>query len=70
MGLKQWWFDIKKEAKAFAKEKGISIAYVGSWETMANFIIKRDWMCKKYGFGDSARNDAHMADLFKKYKEL
>ncbi|MDD5486723.1 MAG: DUF3440 domain-containing protein [Dehalococcoidales bacterium] len=70
LGLKQWWFDTKKEAKAFAKEKGISIAYVGSWETMANFIIKRDWLCKKYGFAESARTDKAINDLFEKYKNL
>ena len=70
LGLKQWWFDTRKQAREFAKDNKISIAYIGSWETMANFIIKRDWMCKKYGFADSARNDAHMADLFEKYKDL
>lgn len=70
MGLEKWWFDTKKEAKAFAKEKGISIAYVGSWETMANFIIKRDWMCKKYGFKESKRTDRAINALFEKYKDL
>lgn len=63
LGLDQWWFDTRKEAKEFAKRKNISIAYVGSWETMANFIIKRDWMCKKYGFGDSQRNNNAIEDL-------
>lgn len=70
LNLEKWWFDTKKEAKAFAKEKGISIAYVGSWETMANFIIKRDWMCKKYGFAESARTDEAITKLFDKYKDL
>jgi predicted phosphoadenosine phosphosulfate sulfurtransferase len=70
MGLERWWFDTKKEAKAFAREKGISIAYVGSWETMANFIIKRDWMCKKYGFKESERTDRAIKALFEKYKDL
>lgn len=70
MGLERWWFDTKKEAKEFVKEKGISIAYVGSWETMANFIIKRDWMCKKYGFTESARTDKAIEKLFEKYKDL
>lgn len=70
MGLKQWWFDTKKEAKQFAKENNISIAYVGSWETMANFIIKRDWMCKKYGFKESERTDKAITALFEKYKDL
>lgn len=70
LGLSQWWFDTKREAKQFAKERGVSIAYVGSWETMANFIIKRDWMCKKYGFAESARTDRAIEDLFEKYKDL
>lgn len=69
-GLKQWWFDTKKEAKRFSKENDISIAFVGSWETMANFIIKRDWMCKKYGFTDSKRTDESIQKLFEKYKDL
>ncbi|HNW47563.1 MAG: sulfate adenylyltransferase subunit 2 [Deltaproteobacteria bacterium ADurb.BinA014] len=68
--LERWWFDTRKEAKAFAKERGISIAFVGSWETMANFIIKRDWMCKKYGFAESARTDAAIEKLMEKYKDL
>lgn len=70
LGLDRWWFDTKKEAKLFASNRGLSVAYVGSWETMANFILKRDWMCKKYGFADSARNDEHMSKLFEKYKDL
>ncbi len=68
--LERWWFDTKREAKAFAREHGISIAFVGSWETMANFIIKRDWMCKKYGFAESARTDKAINALFEKYKDL
>jgi predicted phosphoadenosine phosphosulfate sulfurtransferase len=66
LGLERWWFDAKKEAKAFVAAKGISIAYVGSWETMANFIIKRDWMCKKYGFKESKRNDEAISNLISK----
>ena len=68
--LEKWWFDTKKEAKSFVREKGISICYVGSWETMANFIIKRDWMCKKYGFKESERTDKAINNLFEKYKDL
>lgn len=70
LGLEQWWFDTRKEAKRFAAEKGISIAFVGSWETMANFIIKRDWLCKKYGFAESARTDRSINELFERYKDL
>lgn len=70
MGLERWWFDTKKEAKRFAKDRGISIAFVGSWETMAGFIVKRDWMCKKYGFAESARTDRAINELFEKYKDL
>jgi len=68
LGLKQWWFDTRKEAKEFAANNNISIAYVGSWETMANFIIKRDWMCKKYGFKESQRTDNAINDLLKGYE--
>lgn len=70
LGLEKWWFDTRKEAKEFVKEKGISIAYVGSWETMANFIIKRDWLCKKYGFKESKRTDESLKKLMKKYADL
>lgn len=70
LGLARWWFDTRKEARAFAKERGISIAYVGSWETMANFILKGDWMCKKYGFAESARTDASIKAMFEKWKDL
>lgn len=70
LGLKQWWFDTRKEAKEFAKSNNLSIAYVGSWETMANFIVKRDWMCKKYGFTESARTDKAINALFEKYKDI
>jgi predicted phosphoadenosine phosphosulfate sulfurtransferase len=70
LGLEQWWFETKKEARDFAKEKSISIAFVGSWETMAGFILKRDWMCKKYGFVESARTDKTIQALFEKYKDL
>ncbi|MFA7664459.1 MAG: DUF3440 domain-containing protein, partial [Clostridia bacterium] len=38
LGLERWWFDTKKEAKAFVKANKIPICYVGAWETMANFI--------------------------------
>ncbi len=69
-GLTQWWFDTRKEAREFAKKEKISIAYVGSWETMANFIIKRDWMCKKYGFADSKRSDEMIKKVLKKYENL
>lgn len=70
LGLKQWWFDTRKEAKEFSRQSGVSIAFVGSWETMANFIIKRDWMCKKYGFKESERTDRAISALFQKYKDL
>jgi len=70
LSLKQWWFDTRKEAKQASKDLGVSIAYVGSWETMAGFIIKGDWMCKKYGFKESERTDKAINALFEKYKDL
>jgi len=66
LGLKQWWFNTRAEAKQFAVDNNISIAYVGSWETMANFIIKRDWMCKKYGFKESIKTDKAISKLLGK----
>ncbi len=69
-GLEKYMFDTRKEAKAFAKEHGLSICYVGSWETLANFIIKRDWVCKKYGFAISEKTTKHIEELMKKYEDL
>lgn len=69
-GLEKYMFDTRKEAKAFAKEHELSICYVGSWETLANFIIKRDWVCKKYGFAISEKTTKHIEGLMKKYEDL
>ncbi|NCB46830.1 DUF3440 domain-containing protein [bacterium] len=62
--------DSKKEAKAKSAETGLSIKHFISWESLANAIVKRDFVFKKYGFGYSEKMEKKIAEICEKYGDL
>jgi len=62
--------DSKKDAKEKAQETGLSIKHFISWESLANAIIKRDFVFKKYGFGYSEKMENRIKEIYGKYGDL
>lgn len=62
--------DSKKAAKEKARETGLSIKHFISWESLANAIIKRDFVFKKYGFGYSEKMENRIKEIYGKYGDL
>lgn len=64
LGIQKYMFESRKSAVKYAKDNKISVCYVGSWEDLCGFILKRDYMCKKYGFKDSKINDKMIEETY------
>lgn len=62
--------DSKKGAKKASQDSGLTIKHFISWETLANAIIKRDFVFKKYGFGYSEKMEKRIKAMYEKYGDL
>lgn len=60
--------DSKKDAKMKAKETGLSLKYFISWESLANAIIRRDFVFKAYGFSYSDKMEKQIQEVYEKCK--
>lgn len=57
--------DSRADSRRVAKEKGMSIKYFISYQTLCEAIIKRDFVFKKYGFGYSKKMQERIVEIEK-----
>ena len=62
--------DSRKDRNKVMADTGLKQKYFITWEALAEAIIKRDFVFKKYGFGYSNKMQNKIEGLYEKWKDI